>query len=666
MPESRHEFVPMADGVRLHATLYLPDSGADGSGEAGPWPAILEVLPYRKDDLTSSYRPEYVRLAEHGYVVCRTDVRGTGTSEGVSTDEYTREERADLVTLIAWLAAQSWCTGSVGMYGTSYSGFNSIHAAMERPPALKAIIPIFATDDRYADDVHYFGGALKALDIVDYPSYMVAMNALPPVPAHAGEGWREAWERRVTANEPWVIPWLEHQRYDDYWRWGSLIEDYGAIEAATMIIAGWADGYTNNSLRTLERLRCPARIIIGPWAHQATDTSRPGPNVDIVPEQLRWWDRWLKGVDNGVDREPPIVLFARRSTRPEPDLAQMRGEWRYEPAWPADRLVDRPLELAKASAAPDGDGPDTLDVVRGDVGWTAWISCAGYLPWGQPQDQRPDEVWSLVYDWAPLEDELEILGHPVLEVTVTSSAPVAYLSAKLCDVFPDGTSALVTRGMLNLAHRDSREHPTMLRSGESTPVRIPLEVTSWTFDAGHRIRLDLAGSDWPNAWSPPEPLSLTIDRSSAVLTLPVIDGASPVTERPVLAPPQERGTQAEPPGDTPDGVLIWRVEHDVLGRETRAVTETSGWRQADGEFPRCYERYAGVTAVSTTDPGNARAEGYSKLSIEWPEATVTSTAWNTVRSDRAAYHLELHLRVAENGQQRWSRDWTRTFPRDHQ
>jgi putative CocE/NonD family hydrolase len=649
----------MFDGVRLHATLYVPD------GE-GPWPAILEVLPYRKDDLTASYRPDYVRLAENGYVVCRADVRGTGTSEGVSSDEYTREERADLVALIEWLATQDWSTGNVGMYGTSYSGFNSIHAAMERPPALKAIIPIFATDDRYGDDVHFFGGALKALDLVDYPTYMVAMNALPPVPALFGQGWRDEWERRVTATEPWIVPWLEHQRYDDYWRWGSLIEDYASIQAATMIIAGWADGYTNNSLRAFERLRCPARMIIGPWAHQSTDTSHPGPNIDIVPEQLRWWDRWLKGTDNGVDAEPPIVMFARRSTRPEPDLAEVRGEWRFEPTWPAERLVERPLSLGGAQARTAGDGPDVVDVARGDVGWTAWISCAGYLPWGQPQDQRPDEVWSVSYDWSPLEAELEILGYPVLEVTLTSSAPIAYLSAKLCDVFPDGTSALVTRGLLNLAHRDSREDPSPMEPGVSSRVRIPLEVTSWIFEAGHRIRLDLAGSDWPNAWPPPEPVTLTIERSSAVLTLPVMDGPSPVSDRPSLPPPQRPERPAEPPGRGEGGVLVWRIEHDMLGRETRAVTETSGWTESRGETPRVYERYAGVTAASTTDPGTARAEGYAKLAIEWPEATVSSTAWHTVRSDRDAYHLDLHLRVTEDGEERWARDWTRTFPRDHQ
>src|SRR5438552_8520030 len=218
------------------------------------------------------------------------------------------------------------------MYGTSYSGFNSIQIAMERPPALRAIVPIFATDDRYADDVHYFGSALKQLDLVDYPTYMIAMNALPPVPGVYGEGWEEEWERRLEATEPWLITWLEHQRRDDYWKFGSLDEDYGAIQVPTMIVAGWADGYTNNSLRTMQALDCPKRLLLGPWAHASVERSDPGPNIDLVPEMIRWFDRWLKDVDNGIDREPQIVLFARRSTKIAPLLENLEGEWRFEPA----------------------------------------------------------------------------------------------------------------------------------------------------------------------------------------------------------------------------------------------------------------------------------------------------------------------------------------------
>jgi putative CocE/NonD family hydrolase len=685
MARKEQVFIPMSDGVRLAASLYFPKEhgpGGDGhtAGTPGsPWPAILEALPYRKDDLTWSYRPEYQRLAdEGGYVVCRVDVRGTGSSEGVAIDEYPRQEQLDMVEVIEWLATQEWSSGSVGMYGTSYSGFNSIQVAMERPPALKAIIPIFATDDRYADDVHYFGGVLKALDLVDYPAYMVAMNALPPVPSLAGDGWRERWEERVASTEPWVLTWLENQRFGPYWQHGSLRPNYGAIEAATMIVAGWADGYTNNSLRTMAELRCPKRLVLGPWAHSSIETSDPGPNIDIVAEHLRWFDRWVKGVDNGVDREPEIVVFVRRSTRPAPDLAEVRGEWRFERGWPLDRGVELPLELEKAATPGREDvSRDDLEV-RGDVGHTAWISCAGAMPWGQPSDQRPDEAYSLVYEWEALEEEVEILGHPRLAVTVSSSRPIAYLSAKLCDVFPDGTSALVTRGMLNLAHRDSRERPSPVEPGRPYAVTVELEVTSWVFERGHRIRLDLAGSDWPNAWPPPRPTTLTIDRVGSTLVLPVVDGESDIRERPDVRPPPrtvdpppasagsvtQEGEEHAADGENPHHT--WRVEHDVLARETRAVVGNWGWTEAANDRPRYWEDYQGTVAVSTEDPGIARAEGRIVYRVEWPEATVVSEVRHRTTSDALAYHVWLELELSEDGATRWTRRWERTIPRDHQ
>lgn len=654
----------MADGVRLSATLYLPDGD-------GPWPALLEALPYRKDDVTASYRPEYVRLAEAGYAMCRVDVRGTGSSEGVAEDEYPAVERTDLATVIDWLATQGWSTGAVGMYGTSYSGFNAIQLAIEGPPALKAVIPIFATDDRFGDDVHYFGGALKQLDLVDYPTYMIAMNALPPVPSVYGEGWREEWERRVHANEPWILTWLEHQRWDDYWRFGSLRPDYDRIRIPTMIIAGWADGYRNNTFRTFEALSCPKRLLIGPWSHASTDTCLPGPNHDLIPEHLRWWDRWLKDEDNGIDREPPILVYAQRSTLPAPDRREVRGAWRCEPTWPPDRLAPASWALAGAEAggADHGGGPDALEV-RGDVGWTAWISCAGAMPWGQPDDQRPDELHSLTYTWPALERELEILGHARLRVRVASTAPVAYLSAKLCDVFPDGTSSLVTRGLLNLTHRDSREHPAPLEPGAAYGIELELEAASWTFEAGHRIRLDLAGTDWPNAWPPPEPLTLTIDRATAMLELPVLGGAPPALEPPVLPPPNRARANTSPkerPKDDPStGWVKWAVAHEELAHATRAEAGSAGDYPARDDVTAFAERYDGVVRVSLDDPGTASTWSEGWFELRFPEATCTSHAEMTVESDRDAYRVGIDLVVSEDGVERWRRRWDRTFPRDLQ
>ena len=444
--------IPLADGTRLAVTLFLPPEAAL------PTPCVLEALPYRKDDLTATYRPEYVRLRdEHGYAVARLDLRGTGSSDGLAVDEYPAQEQRDLCEVIAWLAEQPWCTGAVGMYGTSYSGFNSLQVACERPPELKAIIAIYATDDRYTDDVQLMGGARRLLDLVDYPTYMVAMNALPPVPALVGDEWVDSWQARVEDLQPWVLRWLEEQRDSPYWRHGSLRPGYDRIACPTMLVGGWADGYRNNTFRTVAALAAagvPHRLLLGPWSHMSTENSLPGPHLDLVPVMARWWDRWLRGRDSdingddikgddingdGIDDEPALTWYQQHSTRP--GAARSAGR----------RRVAVGAGVAAGGAAVDerplGEGVTTYDVLP-DVGTAAWNSCAASLPWGQPTDQRYDDAASLTWSWPA--DGLSLLGHPRLRLRVASSAPVAFVSAKLTDVFPDGTSSLLTRGLLNL------------------------------------------------------------------------------------------------------------------------------------------------------------------------------------------------------------------------
>jgi uncharacterized protein len=661
----RRSWIPMEDGVRLAASLFLPEGAEAGR----PAPVVLEALPYRKDDATASYWPEYERLCrEYGYAVARVDLRGTGSSEGMATDEYPASEQADLCQVIGWLAAQSWSTGSVGMYGTSYSGFNALQVAAERPPALKAVIAIYASDDRYTDDVHYTGGATKLLDLVDYPLYMVALNALPPVPAIAGPQWRERWRERVEGLDPWLLRWLEEQVDGPYWRQGSLRPDYGRIACPTMLVAGWADGYRNATFRVLERLQAPTRLLFGPWSHMATDTSLPGPRIDLVPEMVRWWDRWLRDRPNGVDQAPPVTVFVRHSTRPAPDLDEHAGAWRDEPAWPPDRARALPLPLS--GAAPATGGVDRLEV-RGDVGSAGWISCAGHLPFGQPGDQREDDAWSLVYDWE-LDRELEVLGHPRLEVRVGSSAPVAFLSAKLCDVFPDGTSTLVARGFLNLTRRRSLTDPEPMRLGVVEPVELELDATSWVFPARHRLRLSLAGSDWPNLVPPPGPVTLTVERDGSVLSLPVLDGPSPSPPPSLPAPrppdPAEGPDPPDPrstggPGMSPPGPPTrWRVVRDVLGRESEAEIGHGGRTELpDGAV--LVERYRGTVGTSLARPGLAWARGSADYRVGWPEATVATSARLDLRGDAEAFEVRLDLEVSEGDELRWARTWRRRIPR---
>jgi len=622
--------IVMDDGVRLAATLYLPDTDR-------PQPCLLEALPYRKDDLTLSYADEYERLrADHGYAVCRLDLRGTGSSEGIATDEYPRREQDDLVAVIAWLAAQDWCDGNVGMWGTSYSGFNAIQVAACRPPALKAIVPIYATDDRYADDVHYMGGALRLLDVVDYPTYMIAMNALPPVPS-LDPNWREHWLDRVERTEPWLLRWIREQHDGPYWRHGSLRPGYERVAVPTMIVAGWADGYRNNSFRTFQALTAagtPTRLLIGPWAHMAPRTARPGPNVDLLPEMVRWFDRWLRGEPTA---DPGIVYFARHSSEagPAPDALTIDGEWLSLDTWPppdADVVVK------------EWDGARTHKV-RPDTGTAAWNSCAGQLPWGLPTDQRFDDAASLTWDWM-LPDELALLGQPRLALRITADQPVASLSAKLCDVAEDGTSTLITRGFLNLTHRAGSERPEPLPVGVPVAVQVELEATAYTLAPGRTLRLSVTGVDWPNTAAPPRPVTLTIH--SGQLSLPAGRG-TPVA------------MAHEPPGEVPADPVTWQITDDVLARVTTARTAQGGtFDVAYGG--RMTERYSGQVTVDRRT-WRQTSTSTAAFDLTWPGVSVGAAVTVALVADAEAYTVDITLTATENDARVAQKRWNERIPR---
>ena len=217
--------IPMADGVRLGAALYLPDAPNDG-----PFPAIVEYHPYRKDDnkIPRDWRT-HSYLARKGYVGVRVDVRGTGASEGIAENEYSEQEQRDCLQALAWLADQPWCTGNLGMYGSSYGGITALQAAMQAPPHLKAVVAMHALVDRYGDDVHYHGGCLPVNESVAWAGRMVALNALPPLPEIVGERWRSLWQERLEHTPQWPFAWLRHQTRDAYWRRGSPCDNWDAI-----------------------------------------------------------------------------------------------------------------------------------------------------------------------------------------------------------------------------------------------------------------------------------------------------------------------------------------------------------------------------------------------------------------------------------------------------
>ncbi len=290
----------MADGTRLALTLYLPDAPNDG-----PFPAVIESLPYRKDDdCTARDFSTFSHLAARGIAGIRIDIRGTGASTGVIEDEYTAQEQADNLAVMDWAEAQAWCSGQLGMWGVSWGGFSALQTAMLRPRQLKAIASMHATHDRFACDVHFTGGSLHAAEQVEWPTLMVAMNALPPDPDIVGDGWHDEWMQRLEATPQWPLEWLRHQRRDEYWLHGSPIADYGAISCPTLLIGGWLDGYVDGMLALSEHLTCPTRTVIGPWGHRRPATGVPRPTFDHLDLLARWFGHHLRGDSNGVMEMP--------------------------------------------------------------------------------------------------------------------------------------------------------------------------------------------------------------------------------------------------------------------------------------------------------------------------------------------------------------------------
>jgi predicted acyl esterase len=645
--------IAAGDGERLAATLYRPDGD-------GPFPTVMEALPYRKDDITESYRPTYEKYTASGLAVLRLDIRGTGSSSGIAADEYTDDERADLRTVIAWITTQPWSNGRIGMFGTSYSGFNSLQMAAETEPVpgLDAVVATYATDDRYTDDVHYCGGVLRAIDLIDYPLYMVAMNALPPVPAVFGDGWRDEWLRRVDHTPAWLIGWLEHPTDAPSWRRGSVRlgpggAGYERMTPATMLIVGWADGYRNNSFRVVEqyaRNGLPWRMLAGPWVHQSPERARPGPNVDDDVDVLAFFHHHLG--DGPPITGAPGQVFVRGPVHGEPDLELHPGRWADIDTWPPPGLHSETWRV-------DGSRVDSL-VVRGEVGVAAWNSCGGGLPWGQPLEQSADNARSLTYDW-PVAAHAELAGTARVTLRVRSDQTYGHVSVKLCDVGPDRASTLITRGMLDLRHRgcwpaDHRgtvgQPPRDLDPGEWIELELEFEATTWTLEPGHTLRLAIAGTDWPNCWPPPGPVTLQVDTAAIELVLPVVElPASTHTFRP------GGGVHA----DDGDGVT-WRVEHDVLGRETRAITRYGGtYTGAHGAT--ITDDYRGEVGVSTLSPADAWARGTSSFEISWPGVSVRTESRLSVVSNAETFDVTIDLHVSENGAEIAHRIWQRTLPR---
>ncbi|MEU1277913.1 CocE/NonD family hydrolase [Streptomyces sp. NPDC005805] len=684
--ETAHEDlrIPLPDGTRLHARLWRPVSGE-------PVPALLEYLPDRLTDRTaprdSRRHPWY---AGHGYASVRVDARGHGNSEGLPGGPYDERELADGVAVVEWLAARPWCTGRVGMFGIGRGGGDALRIAARAPGPLKAVVAVCAPDDRYDNNVHYLGGSVLATGTHARSAAALALVVRPPDPLHAGEGWREQWLERLEAVEPPVRTWLAHQLRDDYWRGddgcdgdgrgddgcdgdgrgddgrgddgrsGGVREDRSAIRAAVLAVGGRHDPYRDTVLRLVEQLPADrVRGLIGPWSHQYPDRDLPsGPAIGFLQETLRWWDRHLKDADNDVMDEPLLRSWISASHRPPAACPDPPGRWVGDPAWPSPYVTPVAYALAGDPVLVRSPQRTGLDAGR-------------FLPRGEdadlPPDQREEDARSASFEFPVAGAPVEILGRPRVTLRLRAEAPRGQVAARLCDVAPDGSSTLVTRGVLNLSARRGPDRAVPWPPGESEEVTFELAGAGYAFPPGHRIRLAVSSAYWPWIWPQPDAGGFTLDPAGSRLELPVRDAAAHPEDAGIRfeEPEQSEPVQVTVPATLDEPRPERLVVRDVAAGTWRLEADPHLGTRVHPDGLEFTEDAVETYTIQEDDPLSAHARADWTVRLHRPELAwdVRITTRSELSCDAADFVTADEVVCRDGDEVVFHRTWERRIPR---
>ena len=509
----------LSDNTRLSAKIWRPKQLTSGK-----YPTILEYIPYRKTDGTQERDAlTHPYFAERGYVCIRVDLRGNGDSEGILFDEYTDLELRDAEEVINWVSRQKWSNGNLGMMGISWGGFNSLQLAARNPKPLKAIITLCSTVDRFSDDIHYKGGCLLNENL-GWGATMLAYSSRPPDPIFFPNTWKQIWLERLNNQPHLPSVWLEHQSRDEYWRHGSVCEDYSKIKAATLAIGGWGDAYKNAVPKLLEHLSCPKKGIIGPWVHKYPHFAVPEPRIGFLQEALKWWDRWLKNIQNGVENDPDCRFYVMDGIPPKTSYDHRPGKWIVENQWPSKKINTFKYYLAsegKLLPKAEDASISSLGMVNSTqvCGLSSGEYCAIWLGPEWPGDQRFDDSLSLCFDTEALNMEEDIVGSPTINLEVKVNKPFGQIAVRLCDVSPTGSSYRITYGVLSLKFAQGMDATKALPLNTKKSLRIELDHIAYALPKGHKLRLSLSNAYWPLIW--PEPDSAEIEILEGTLSLPI-------------------------------------------------------------------------------------------------------------------------------------------------
>jgi uncharacterized protein len=655
--ELENVWIPMPDGCRLAARIWMPVDA-----ETSPVPTILEYLPYRKRDGTAERDAlTHPYFAGYGYACVRVDMRGNGESEGLMFDEYAQQEQDDAVAVIEWLAAQPWSTGKVGMMGISWGGFNGLQVAARRPEALKAIITLCSTDDRYEDDIHYKGGCLINENL-GWGGTMLSYSSRPPDPALVGESWRELWLNRLENLPFYAAQWLRHPHRDAYWKHGSVCEDFDAIQIPVLAVGGWNDAYSNAIPRLLRGLRSPTRAIIGPWVHKYPHFAVPEPRIGFLQEALRWWDFWLKGESTRVLSDPQIRYYIMDAYRPDGLPALLPGRWVADAAWPPTGTERHSLHLT-----PDGlrEKPTTDVALKISSPQTTGLDggeyCVIWLGPEFPGDQARDDGHSLVFDSGRLGEAIDIVGRPAVELEFSVDRPVALLALRLNDVWPDGAVTRMTYQLFNLTHLHGHEHPAPLEPGRRYRAHIGFDDIAWHLPDGHKLRLAISTSYWPLMWPAPDAVTLTIHAAASRLEVPIRRGMPgeqapgfPVAE---TAPPLDQEHLRAP------SHLRQTSTDAATGLETLEIVDDFGKHRnlehglVSGSIGR--ERYA----IHPDNPLSAHATTHWTQELERQNWHVRTEAMSEMTASATEFRLKARIEAWEGDKLVFEKELDETIPR---
>ncbi|MFD5431212.1 CocE/NonD family hydrolase [Kitasatospora sp. NPDC127067] len=600
--------IPLPDGTRLAARLWRPVGDEPG-------PALLEYSGGRLTDRTAAEdarrHPWY---AGHGYAAVRVDTRGHGNSEGIPGEPGGEQELADGAAVVDWLARRPWCNGRLGLLGTGTAGTTALRLAARTPGTVGAVVTACP------EGGHRLGGAVLAADLHTRLTALVADAALPPDPRHVGDAWRAAWLARLEALQPPVDDWLAPR------------ESTVPVSVPALAVAGWGDPSCSFVLRLLAESPT-ARALIGPWPHGLPEAA--------LPDTLRWWDHWLRGIDNGALKEP--ALRAWLATR-----------WTGDEAWPSPDVreihygLDGPLRTA-GTAAHDRYVPVRSPQHTG-------LNAGAYVPHGRPADRPPDQREedgrSVCFDSQPLPEPVELLGAPTVRLRLREDGAPVQVTVRLCAVGPDGTSELVTRGFL---------------VADGPDAEVELAACAWTVPAGHRLRLALSSVYWPWVWPPAEDTGYGVDPSRSTLSLPVRHlaadvGAPPVTFEPPVLPAPLDIHLTEPLTVRPEHLTV----HDIGRHEWRAELSpaTDGTRTHPDGLVRD-EHTVTAYRVLAGAPLSAQARTDRTVRLERPDIgwDVTVQTRTQLRCDAEHFISVVQLRALEAGSVVFAREWQHQVPR---